>query len=309
MPSPDLWLFEPEHGRENLIAALRERSVIPFIGAGVSMAAGVGLPGWTQFLEMMAKKRLGEDKAREFGRRLASETVDMEALAEEIYPRGERAVREDIRKIFSGPFDPEKIRGPLKFLPTYFSTGTILTTNYDPLVETVFKAQGCEVDTRAGFNFFALDEALEEAGSVRLCKIHGNTNGEDLVLLKRHYNKKYGEGEVSFAERFTRALRDLIQTKSMLFLGASLVEDRTLLIFDDLYQNRRASLPPHFAFVTRTPHEDLYQQQARLYEYGIEAFIYEATGENHQKVEAYLEELLKEALGTSASLPGKPQGE
>ncbi len=299
---PDLWLHEPDNGRARLLEALRTRhQVVPFIGAGVSTAARVDLPGWSDFLKAALEKR-NEAEAQQLLVEMEKSDRDLEEIAERMYPNGDRMLIKDIKDTFAGPFDPSQVKGPLAFLPDYFPTGMILTTNYDPLIENMFEAKGCTVDKRLGINFFDFGSSQEETGRIRVCKLHGDASGEELILLKRHYDKKYGP-ELSFADHFTQSLQKLIEEKTVLFLGASLTQDRTLKVFYDLYQKRHDdSLPDHFAFVTRARGESAQAQARRLREYGIEAFIYKPSTENHKRVEDYLKALLEEAKTGQSSL-------
>ena len=199
----------------------------------------------------MAKKRSGNDADRIIAA-LEHPDSDLEDIAQNIYKHGDRTLIQDIRETFALSSEIDNVKGPLSFLPDYFKSGLILTSNYDPLIEKVYQNRKINIEPQTRFNFYNFESASVKKDGIELCKIHGNYNGQDLTLLKRHYDNLYGEGNLNVGAQFTQAIQKLIETKTILFIGSSLIKDRTLRIFYDLYQKRHdGTLPEHFAFVTK----------------------------------------------------------
>lgn len=174
-------------------------NLVVFLGAGVSVAAGV--PAWQQLLQ-----QIGKD--------LGVPDADLEAM-KHLDPRDQATV---LQRLHPAGFDaavhravtserPSLLHGLLASLPAK----EFVTTNFD----TLFEAAA----TTAGRPLAVLPGDPVSAGARWLLKLHG-TLGKDLVLTRGDY--------LGASSRHV-ALRGLVQallmTRHMLFVGYSLSDE------------------------------------------------------------------------------------
>ena len=222
--------------------------VIPFVGAGMSVSAG--LPSWTQYL-----LRLCRDA-----------NLDPDAMAARLRSTGdyEGAINDILGQIglarFERDFDrdftvPDTIEGPVALLPKLFNRCAI-TTNFDRVLEKVYEQEGAAfVDTVTGRGHANAFYRAIPAGDRYLLKLHGKVgNAAERVLLKGEYEAAYGqEDDIHFESPLPVLLRRLYLSYSFLFLGCSLATDRTVLTFMKVAQEIGGDQLPHHYAVFECP--------------------------------------------------------
>ncbi len=154
---------------EQLAIAYRGGGMAPFVGAGMSFTSG--FPLWTRFLlelcdeshvQIPDLEQLLEEGKYEDAAQLLHDDL------------GPALFNENVQAAFARERNPS---GPLVYLPKLFPKASILTTNFDGLIEQVFEEsddddQGID-RVVSGHN---LDEVLRQmAGGTRvLVKLHGD---------------------------------------------------------------------------------------------------------------------------------------
>lgn len=230
-------------GAELLVARMRERRVIPFVGAGLSTGM---FPNWAQLLE-----------------RLWTGTGDLRTLKAE---RGATVVAEMLaagrdrsalaRDTAASMVDWQRTNppaAPFRAAHTAIATGpwpAILTTNWDDALERAFEARGPHLryahalpvrfrcDSR---RFYAEVKAGIRPGP--LMKLHGD-------LGKRSDEFVLGHGD--YRRLMTRdvELRSLIRwlasEYSFLFYGTSLTDPDVLAWLDETHESLGHAVGPHF---------------------------------------------------------------
>lgn len=226
--------------------------VIPFVGAGMSRAAG--LPDWREYL-------LGK---------CAAAGIDQAAMRSRLDGgEYEQVMTEIVEKLTTSVFErdferdfvtPEEIKGPVMLLPALFDC-TVVTTNFDRVLERVYEDEGrafsekCSGRGRTDAFFRAIP-----AGDRHLLKLHGNidTPGER-ILSRAEYEAAYGnpdpsandQGNINMNSPLPRILDRLFSSYSLLFLGCSLTADRTIQTFMRVVANRTAqTMPRHYALLS-----------------------------------------------------------
>jgi hypothetical protein len=204
-------LFDNRERFDRLKAAFKTGSVIPFVGAGLSMPSGY--LGWTPFL-----------------RRLRGESSILEADFEKLLVQGEyeeaaQLLFEDSQKLFNEGLvnyfaGDRNILGPVQYLPLVFD-GTVLTSNFDSVLKRVFDRAGKSFD----MEMFGddSDEFVELLGRGKrmLLRLHGHCDRvKHRVITKAEYDKAYDPVTLE------HLIRDVVFRKSLLFMGCSLVHDR-----------------------------------------------------------------------------------
>jgi hypothetical protein len=227
----------------DLCRAIDRQQVVPFVGSGMSVPSG--FPAWANFLRQLLDRTQFDRK--EFNSLIIS--GDFEEVAE-------RLSREMPRKLFDEQFQgtfeaesPANIDGPVRMLPELFKA-IVVTANYDNVVETIYLNNGIsfeEVLSGADLEEF---RRFKSQGRRCLLKIHGAHNRPRYrVLTKSEYDRAYAPSAPARKE-----FEMLFRNSSMLFLGCSLMADRTMQLLADIAKGD-SSMPSHYAFL-RAPAED-----------------------------------------------------
>jgi hypothetical protein len=262
--------------------SLKARGVIPFVGAGFSMPSGY--PGWTSFLYHLCEEShvLKEELEQ------LLEEGDYENAAQLLHDDlGPALFNENLEGFFSSE---REICGAIHYLPKVFPDTTVITTNYDRLLERVFRG------VEQGFDAVKYGSSLKEvvrlmpSGIRMLLKLHGECDQvEDRVLLKAEYDEAYSDGAI-VSNFFSRVLF----TKTMLFLGCSLCTDRTISAMIELVgQYGAATMPRHYAFLELKAGVNRVARKKELATANIFPIWY-PDGEHDESIEALLVKLLED---------------
>jgi len=278
-----LTLYDNEKRFAKLKKAIKSNGVIPFVGAGLSVPSDY--PSWTAFLY-----------------RLVEESEIKESELEEMLNKGEyeeaaQQIFDDIsgelfNEILENEFSHEReVVGALNYLPSLFDKHSILTTNFDNLLERVFNEKDNSFDEiKSGKN---LDEVLRKiaSGSRILIKLHGDCMQiQDRVLTLSEYEKTYVDTNV-LANFFER----IMFKGAMLFLGCSLSSDRTIDTMKSIVKEKGAdSLPRNYAFLQEiSDNEKRRLKNKELAKANIFPIWY-PKGEHDESIEALFIKLLEE---------------
>jgi Arc/MetJ-type ribon-helix-helix transcriptional regulator len=267
--------------------------IIPFVGAG--MSAHYGFPQWGDVLRSAARV---EGPAMVAKVDALLEAGEFEDAAEALRAHGEDEFQRRIEKEYGRSLDSSETRdGPLSLLPLLCS-GPVITTNFDHVLEEIFRACGAPFDERVlGPDPDRILKAMH--GSTRvLIKMHGDCEDRRArSFTKREYDLHYGEKRSGMSS----LVRLMFTSRPLLFVGCSLHTDRTVNILRALHDELAALT--HYAIV-EAPHDPaLFQARRRsLLDMGISPLWFEQ-GEFEQ-VGQLLERLV---FGMSVrSLPRMP---
>lgn len=258
------------------------RSVVPFLGAGLSMPSGY--PSWTRFLwDLQIESHV---KANELD--LLLDAGDYEGAAQLIHDDLGPAL---FNKQLQECFDRECIaHGAINLLPLVFPESNVITTNFDKLLESAFSGQSQGFDQVVlGGN---LGEALRilTAGGRYLLKLHGSCETvANRVLLRSEYAQAYGDAGI--VERFYSRY---LFGKSLLFIGCSLLTDRTIRTMEHVVAAEGAhTLPQHYAFLELKEGVDRVERKKALAKANIFPIWY-PEGEHDESIESLLLALMEE---------------
>ncbi|KAF5067237.1 Tetratricopeptide repeat protein [anaerobic digester metagenome] len=211
---------------ERLCTQMDSNNVIPFIGSG--MSAWI-YPTWSKLLT---------DIATEYG--IVPEISKMlnDGEFEEAAERLEKeVVKHTLLKELEDAFAKEKLA--TVSMPEYVSTipqiwnGTIMTTNFDRIIETAFQHENIVIDhifPNSKKEIPRIDGAAQQNQQL-LIKLHGDINDvHNVVLTKSQYDDVYGhdKNKIDFSKELPRNIKQLISARVMLFLGCGLASDRTM---------------------------------------------------------------------------------
>lgn len=206
---------------KKLISAIRRNSVVPFFGAGISAWA---YPLWSDLL-----LNLGRD----FG--------VYDEVKNEIY-KGEFENAASIIETEAGNFDfNNKIKEKFdtnilknKEIPVYLKKikniwkGTIITTNFDHVLDYIYDYKIHSLTPHSNYEEIEISTSIQQ-NTPLIIKLHGDINNVcNLIITKEQYDNAYGNGKTDMSKIIPRVLSKVLTSKTVLFLGCSLSNDRTL---------------------------------------------------------------------------------
>jgi hypothetical protein len=206
-----------------LVQAIARDDAVLFIGAGLSM--GAGLPSWNQLLTPLADEIGLEGDERDD---LLQVALDYEL------ERGRQPlidhILEKTKTTHTGPTDNHRRLADL-------GIDTWVTTNYDDLLELTLRDAGKD------YVKVVLDQNLSytRTDRVTLTKLHGDRLLPDsIVITERDYNTYFRE-----SPRIQQDLNALLARKTLLFVGYSVSDPDFKQILDgvayDLGRHQRRS--------------------------------------------------------------------
>lgn len=251
---------------EQLVKRMEGGNVVPFIGAGISVSGG--FPSWKAHLREQG--RTAHISAEHIEALLAD--GQYEKVIEEIeQSRGREVFTQEIRDVFSRTGSiPDVI---LRLYELF--TDTLITTNYDRLIEQAFET-GADNPYQIINGMHAMQKPDEN--TVTIVKLHGDIkNPAQCILSKNQYDQAYGRNELDMTRPIPKLLSYYYKNSSLLFLGCSLNNDRTLHVFQTVKsQLGDREIPQHFSIEQAPENEqELAERNAYLAKLGITAIWFE----------------------------------
>lgn len=294
-----------------LVETIKKKRIAPFVGAGLSKPCN--FPLWGEAIERLVKKLEGVSVSEQRAAQPAlvyleevkqhlSEWHYLEAM-ELLYANNKTHVDSFVRDMFELSANPV-ISGPVVLLPK-ICDGCIVTTNFDDVIETVFfndqkSIKGYMHGTQTQNQFAA--KLIQ--GERCILKLHGTVNDpETYILSKAQYNDAYGDdASFDYTRPLAKTLRQVFVSHSLLFLGCSLEQDRTLSLFQDVVNSRAFDIPAHFALLPKpSDHAKYLAKEELLQQAKIRPIWYQVPESKDGKHDhSGLEKLLKLAIDCAA---------
>lgn len=255
------WFERNEAHFDSLVGRVSDAMVVPFIGAGVS--AGAGFPTWANHLRQQGRTA-GLNPEQIEGWIAAGEYEQIIAHIEAVH--GAEVFAQEIRDVFGKTGSIQDIT----LLISELFKDTLITTNYDRLLEQVFDTGEHKIQVINGMT------ALEKpsANKLTIIKLHGDIqNPRRCILGKTQYDQAYGEGTVDLTRPIPKLLQYYFKNNSLLFIGCSLNNDRTVDVFKKVKAEAGDfDFPSHFA-IEQTPEtlEELVKRNSEFSKLGITA--------------------------------------
>lgn len=242
---------ENERAYNRLLTMVKNKAtIIPFVGAGFSVAAGC--PSWSDYiLNQAVRAGMNEQEVRDRLKRgdheiLMDEVIDLLTL--NIFQR-------DFRDQFEGRTISPSLSPSLELVGLFDEC--YITTNFDRVLDQSHstnhpfdeKVIGGEANERFLKAIYRSEKYL--------LKLHGNIdNQENRVLTLAEYNRGYGTGEIDYSLPIPRTLKKVFGSYSVLFVGCSLIADRYLEILKSCHEENPEFIPDHFAILVAPSDED-----------------------------------------------------
>ena len=271
-----------------LVKYTRANKIIPFVGAGLSSFA---YPMWARLLREMNAAIKDESISKPIEQMISN--YDYQEAADRIHKtlgangfyKLLRDIESDDQLVIAGGLNQRKHQA-VALLPLLFQ-GTVITTNYDHVIETVYSDHRIFLKPSTPGNETILDRASQGQIDKVLFKMHGDINSEakDIIFTGESYDRHYADGS-DLVRRFS----SIIENKMLLFMGASLSVDNTTEILKRVIVDAKAL--NHFAIMSCKA-VDLETKACNLNEQlGISAIMY--PDNQHEAVCVVMERLLKE---------------
>jgi len=235
-------------------------SVIPFVGAGLSIP--LGFPGWYDFLMEQSEKT---DDPRSIQQKLDRGHYE-EATAELLSQRGYRAFYDAILVTYGAhKLEGKSITGALKILP-HLTRGPVVATHWDHVLEKAFEQANLPFDQvvrggKADFSIQGLDLSRR-----LLLKIEGDVeDSANLILTESDYRSAYGGTDgtsIDFSKPLPRLLRQMLTGRSLLFLGSNVYSDRMSWLLNEVIGTSRSIV--HYAIVQEPARKAVYNNCVRI---------------------------------------------
>ena len=277
----------------DLVDAIRVGRVAPFVGAGLSKACGY--PMWGEALRKMAQKVDGMG-VQDIEPLLTQ--YDSLQAAQALYDGAADQVQHFIKTEFR---QRGAITGPVRLLAD-LARGCIVTTNFDTVIEDLFHQLGHPLD---GYMYGmqpgnAFVQRLLR-GERCILKLHGDARQEiSYVFTQSQYREAYGD-PLAFQNQLPRALRQIFISHSLLFLGCSLEQDKTLELFKSVIDEAAFEIPDHFALLNEPGNaQERVQKEARLLKLRVRPLWYPTPPDDDGKPDhSLLEQVLRLAIAVA----------
>ncbi|CAH6883407.1 SIR2_2 domain-containing protein [Vibrio chagasii] len=277
----------------DFVEAIKRNRIAPFIGAGASLPADY--PAWGQALEGLAKTMGGDIPGQ------VKDYLDnyryLEA-AEILYQHNEHVFKNYVQTEFrlkAAQEDDRPVFPPVIDLLPELAKSCIVTTNFDRLIEKKFELVSGK--PLSGYMYGKQEQngfvSQLLKGQQCLMKLHGDyEQAQSYVFTNTQYSDAYGIEEIDFKKQLPRSLRQIYISYSLVFIGCSLEQDRTLELFKSVIDQGHFEIPSHYAFLADCEPESKADKNGRLLSMQIKPVWYPVEGHDH----SMLIKLLKLAI-------------
>ena len=204
--------------KESLFQAISKGEVVLWVGAGLSLYAG--LPSGVQLREILYEGLTPLEK-EEVGKE-----SDLSHLADEICVlKGNRNyIVQTLKRIFAGNFLSTETHKVISQIPHFRN---IITTNYDSLFERVYDSNKLNIIFSDDHTPYIDDK------KVNLFKIHGDLSAPNsIIITESDYNNFFSKDTEQ--NTIWSVIKGIIATKSILFIGYGLEDTNIQVIFNKI---------------------------------------------------------------------------
>ena len=204
--------------KESLFEAISKGEVVLWVGAGLSLYAG--LPSGVQLREILYKGLTPLEKEE------VGEESDLSHLADEICTlKGNRNyIIQTLKNTFTRDFLSTETHKIISQIPHFRN---IITTNYDSLFESVYGSGKLNVI------FSDNHTPYIDTKKVNLFKIHGDlSNPDSIIITESDYNNFFSKDTEQ--NTIWSVIKGIIATKSILFIGYGLEDTNIQVIFNKI---------------------------------------------------------------------------
>lgn len=279
-----LSMYDNSDRFEKLKQAYQRGSVLPFIGAGLSMPSGY--PSWTDYLYRLCR----ETTVSEEDLTALISNGQYEEAAQLLF---DAMPHDTFNEHLENKFDTDRpLVGCVRSLPYCFKS-SVITTNFDNVLKRCYDEAECAFDeVLLGPEATELPKLIGQNKNV-LVKLHGKANtARSRVLTEQEYNHNYND------DHTLENCMEAICKKTLLFIGCSLSTDRTVSCLKGfLAQNGAEATMRHYAFISIGDDNDArLARRDELAEANIFPIWYPADEDHDECLIALLEKLKEDEV-------------
>lgn len=220
---------------EIIANAYLERKLVIFVGAGVSMNSG--LPSWDD-LAKSSNKMLPLKQRTDLGT-IGTKTKLLDHFEKFETYRLRSVLFEHVKNELT---KDNPIPNFLHELIFDLANKTIVTTNYDNLLETYAQSQK--------LNFVVINDekkAINTTNKQCILKIHGDIDSHDIVITKSDYERYYKRGELRKSVLISRTQ---LEGATLLFVGFSGTDPNINSILTRIYEQVEEYSPSIYMLIS-----------------------------------------------------------
>jgi SIR2-like domain len=224
-----------------LIARVKSRQAVPFVGAGFSAAAGI--VGWDELVT-----RLRSRVSDWIGREVTADELDTleTPLLYSHMARSRQPLYDVLEQAVGEGFRPTELHRLLAQMPV----SSILTTNWDRLIEEGLENEGRPRNVIHSSKGVA---GWNEARAVQIIKMHGSIDEFDSIVFgEDDYQRLYTSDSLMLV-----LARTLLATRSVFAVGFSMRDSYVKMLFAQVARLAEGSSNPHYVVVPETDESEL----------------------------------------------------
>lgn len=234
---------------------LASGEVCPFIGAGLSV--GAGLPGWYDLISELSE-RIGYDMPPP---QWATSEALIDAAQAYVNDQGLHSLVRFLKeRIRTTGMQPTAAHKALARLPV----SLVFTANYDNLLEKAFEAEGKWVEVVVEDD--SIPYMRRGPDTINVVKLYGDLNQPDSLVLAR---QQYEEFKLK-RPQMIKLLETELGRSDMLYLGWSHTDPYFNLVFGELLSRFGENMRPGYAAMFDAPEtkkKELARKHIRLVEF------------------------------------------
>ncbi|MBR1124950.1 SIR2 family protein [Bradyrhizobium lablabi] len=257
-------MFQPP---DSLIQAVRDRTLIPFVGAGISVGTVISLPreqrfpDWLGLIELLAARLDREDPAAAARVRAALPDTMMAAQLA-VDGLGRRLFLDEIRKAFERSRAPVGANLSAVQAIWRLQAPFIITTNYDKVLEWPWGPG--EVEKIHNDDPTPLGNLNTPSGRRRVWHLHGSIDRVDTIILTseqylRLYPNENDPKRIVYQNAFEQ-FKGLLKTNPFLFVGFSLTEPVLRKKLDEVMELTERTAPTKYLLLRAGEADDAKKQ-------------------------------------------------
>jgi len=286
---------------ELLIKQIIQGNCVLFAGAGLSISAG--LPCWQTLLKRMidwsgahSVDVSDQDELHKYIRE-----GDLLLVADEMRERmGDHNFREFMADVFLRDAGAKPTETQMLLTKIPFSS--IITSNYDKLIETAYAISNGSVP-----HVFTQEDYPELSASLRtedfhVLKLHGTIDRIQTIVLGRSDYRRVMQANPAYRQY----LNTLFSTKTVFFLGFGFTDPDLLLLLDELRITFESYASKHYALMNSVDTPRIKQRRFEK-DYGINIIPYAPSSHEHPEVLMFLNTLFERVTESKAKTSAVPK--
>lgn len=248
------------------IMDLCQSAIIPFVGSGMSVP--FGFPIWSQFLNQMIEKYFDDTEKDKYEKMLSQGKFLMlaNALNDDL---GDGIVEENVRITFAS-IEMKNVTNNYLDLLKQGNINTIVTTNFDPVIETVMNISSDHIYLPSNIiNSGDVNDAIRSRNKC-LIKLHGTSSSiESIIFTEKSFLDVYQKEKSAL-----KSIIDYIWTDSvLLFIGCGLKSDYLIEHLKTIANNQKTNW--HYAILPYPGKSKIKQRRRDLAHLKIRPIWYE----------------------------------